>query len=480
MRASLSRITAAMTGQRAAAQGGHGLPGWFIAVEGGEGAGKSTQLEALAGWLRKRGFDVEVTREPGATALGEQIREIVLHAREYEVGARAEALLFAADRADHVEKVVRPALQRGAIVLTDRHVDSSIAYQSGGRGLAADDVAALSEFATEGLRPNLVILLDIDPSAAWERMQVRADGPDKVEAEPAEFHTRVRQAFKARAAADPERYLVVDAAEPAGVVTAIIQDRLEELLPPSMREAAEAREREEALRAAQAAEREEQEARAAAARAAAERQAELKRVAAEQAREEAEQAREQARQAQARRAAEQRAEFERRKAEEARVAELERRAAEVREAERRQQEQSDAEHRRQAELAVRQIEAKAKGLAREQAARDLDSRAESEARTARMVEAARQERSLPMTLPAASGEKESVKEPVKEAARESARDSVKDTAVLPLNFGSTQLVAAAPAGRRFPERGDDDWDDDDDDDVPRSRWRLGGIGKRKP
>src|SRR5438445_7038219 len=123
MRSRLSRISAATAGRRAYASlaGGRALPGWFIAIEGGDGVGKSTQIDALAGWLRKRGFDVVTTREPGATVLGAQLRELLLHAKDREpASARAEALLFAADRADHMEKVVRPALERGAIVLTDR------------------------------------------------------------------------------------------------------------------------------------------------------------------------------------------------------------------------------------------------------------------------------------------------------------------------------------------------------------------------
>src|SRR5581483_380705 len=247
MRARLSRITAAATGRRPseAQSSAHSLPGWFIAVEGGDGVGKTTQIDSLARWLRRRGFDVVTTREPGATVLGAKLREILLHTKDREsVGARAEALLFA----------------------TDRHVDSSIAYQSGGRGLSADEIVALSAFATEGLRPNLVVLLDIDPAVAWERAQARSEGPDRLEAEPAEFHRKVREVFRARAAAEPSRYLVVDATEPAGVITAIVQDRLENLLPLSAKEAAEARAREKALREAKQAEQREQQERLAAER----------------------------------------------------------------------------------------------------------------------------------------------------------------------------------------------------------------------
>jgi dTMP kinase len=467
MRASLSRITAVGAGRRASApQPAHGLSGWFIAVEGGDGAGKSTQVEALAGWLRGRGFDVVTTREPGATELGAKLRELLLHAEDREpVGARAEALLFAADRADHVEKVVRPALRRGAIVLTDRHVDSSVAYQSGGRGLPAQDVVALSAFATDGLRPDLVILLDLDPAAAWERTQTRGDGPDRLEAEPAEFHKKVRQVFRDRAAAEPSRYLVVDAAEPPGVITAIIEDRLEEVLPLSVREAAEARERERALKEAQEAERRDREFKLAAERAAAEKEAERQRAELEKAREQEEKRREQARQEHARRAAEERARFEEQKAEQRRREEADRKAAELRDAELREQAAADAEHRREAEMKVRQAEARAKALAREQAARALGGRAESEVRIARLVEAARQEQA-PAAAPA-------------EPAQDGEGGKTDETAVLPIDLSPTQVLPGKPL-RHQPQRDDDDeYDDDDDDDAPRSRWRL-GMGKRKP
>lgn len=478
MRAKLSRISAVTAGRRfsASLSVAHRSPGWFIAVEGGDGAGKSTQIDALAGWLRKRGYDVVTTREPGATVLGAQLREILLHTKSREpVSARAEALLFAADRADHIEKVVRPALERGAIVLTDRHVDSSIAYQSGGRGLAAADVAALSEFATEGLRPDLVILLDIDPAVAWERAQTRSDAPDRLESEPAEFHARVRDVFRSRAAAEPSRYLVVDAAEPAGVITAIIEDHLEKLLPRSAREVAEAEAREKALREAREAERREQEARLAAERAEAEKEAARQRAEqAERLKEEAER-RDAERQAQARREAEERARLERQKAEEQRRAEADERAAKLREEEDRRQVQADAEQRRQAELAVRQTEARAKGLAREQAARDLRDRAESEARTASLVEAARRQRNA-STDNASSDDPSSpdTDTPTADSARDSDSDGTETTAVLPATLSHHDHH-----DHHYDDDDDDDYGDEDDDDVPRPRWRLSNLGKRK-
>jgi dTMP kinase len=457
MRAKLSRITAAATGGRRASARQtpqHPLPGWFIAVEGGDGAGKTTQIDALARWLRKRGFDVVTTREPGATILGAKLREILLHTKDREpVSARAEALLFAADRADHMEKVVRPALARGAIVVTDRHVDSSIAYQSGGRGLPADEVAALSAFATEGLRPDLVVLLDLDPVVAWERAQTRGDAPDRLEAEPAQFHQAVREVFRSRAAAEPDRYLVVDAAEPAGVISAIVQDRLETLLPLSQREEAEARARKKALREAEQAERREQEARLAAERAQAERAEQQRRAQQEAARREEERRREEARQEQARRAAEERARYEQQKAEQRRREEEQRRAAELRDAQRREQEQADAEHRRQMELTVRQIEARAKSAARTQAGRGAQST------TIAATEAGTE--SAQPTAPSSSG--------------------IDETAILPVDLKPTQVLHLVPQGLGVGQgiSAAVDEADDDDDDAPRSRWRL-SLGKRKP
>jgi dTMP kinase len=482
MRARLSRIKAAATGWRPpeTQPGARALPGWFIAIEGGDGTGKTTQIDALARWLRKRGFDVVTTREPGATVLGAKLREILLHTKDREpVGARAEALLFAADRADHVEKVVRPALERGAIVLTDRHVDSSIAYQSGGRQLPADEIAALSAFATEGLRPDLVVLLDLDPAVAWERAQARGDAPDRVEAEPTEFHRRVREVFRSRAAAEPARYLVVDATEPAGVITAIVQDRLENLLPLSAREIAEAKAREKALREAKLAEQREQEARLAAERAAAEETRQRRLAAEAAARQEEEKRREEARAEQARKAAEERARQERQREEERRREEAERRAAELRDAQRREQEAADAEHRRQIELTVRQVEAKAKGLARQQAERELRSRA---------LSAQTQQKSEPKPETAAerAGGDPAEANAEETAAHETSTQettTVEKTAVLHLDLEPTQVLHTATGGhghRVDPGRVSKDLDEDfdDDDDAPRSRWRL-SLGKRK-
>jgi dTMP kinase len=308
------------------------------------------------------------TREPGATPLGSVLRNLVLHAEEHRLGARAEALLFAADRADHMETVVRPALERGAIVLTDRHVDSSVAYQSGGRGLAADEVAALSAFATEGVRPDLVVLLDLDPAVARARREERTGQADKLEAEAADFHERVRATFLARAKAEPARYLILDAQQAPRILTGAIQDRLDQVLPSSALEAAKAAERAAQIEAAMAKEREFRATRAAAEQA--------EREAAEQAgrqRQErelaewqvAEQERLRVRAEQAAKAeTEAKEQAERAKAEAARQAEEDRLRAEQRAHEQRMQSQEDALRRREQELRVRQAEARAKERAR--------------------------------------------------------------------------------------------------------------------
>lgn len=196
--------------------------GTFVALEGGEGAGKSTQLRLLETWLLAQGHEVVVTREPGATVAGGRIRELLLDPTS-RLSPRAEALLYAADRAHHVAEVVRPALDRGAVVLTDRYVDSSLAYQGAGRALSVDEVAKISQWATQGLKPDLVVLLDVDPVVGLSR----AGGtPDRIEAEALDFHERVRQGFLDLAGADPDRYLVVPADQPPDQVLARVQERL--------------------------------------------------------------------------------------------------------------------------------------------------------------------------------------------------------------------------------------------------------------
>lgn len=203
--------------------------GLFITLEGGDGSGKTTQAELLREWLDGLGREVVRTREPGGTEVGVEVREIVLHHRG-DISPRAEALLYAADRAHHVATLVRPALERGAVVLQDRYIDSSVAYQGAGRVLDSREVRALSEWATEDLAPDLTVLLDLDPETARGRLDASRTRYDRLEAEAAEFHRRVREAYLAIAAAEPERVVVVDAAQPAEQIAAELRARIEPLL----------------------------------------------------------------------------------------------------------------------------------------------------------------------------------------------------------------------------------------------------------
>ncbi|GAA2965669.1 dTMP kinase [Microbacterium schleiferi] len=204
-------------------------PGLFITLEGGDGSGKTTQASLLHGWLESAGRTVVRTREPGGTEVGVLIRDIVLHHRG-EVSPRAEALLYAADRAHHIATVVRPALERGEVVIQDRYLDSSVAYQGAGRVLGRDEIRDLSLWATEGLLPHLTVLLDLDPSTARARLDA-ADKPfDRLEAERDEFHTRVRAEYLVLAAAEPERFLVLDASLPADEIAEAVRARVTALL----------------------------------------------------------------------------------------------------------------------------------------------------------------------------------------------------------------------------------------------------------
>ena len=203
--------------------------GVWITLEGGDGSGKTTQAERLEAWLADAGRTVLRTREPGGSEVGTLIRDIVLHHRG-DIAPRAEALLYAADRAHHVATVVRPALARGEVVLQDRYLDSSVAYQGAGRVLDADEVRDLSLWGAEGALPDLTVLLDLDPAAARKRLDA-ADKPfDRLEAEKAEFHARVRKAFLALAAAEPGRFLVVDAAGTPDAIAERIRERLAPLV----------------------------------------------------------------------------------------------------------------------------------------------------------------------------------------------------------------------------------------------------------
>jgi dTMP kinase len=223
----MADLLAGLRGERAGPARGTGL---FVAFEGGDGAGKSTQVAMLAHALTERGIPVTTTREPGATAAGAALRQLLLDPQATLV-PRAEALLYAADRADHVERVLRPAQARGDVVVTDRYADSSIAYQGGGRDLDFEEVARLSRWATQGLRPDVTVLLDVDPEVGRSRRDSSSAAPDRVEGEPADFHQRVRRRFLALAEADPRRYLVVPADLDPREVHGRVLDRLEPLLP---------------------------------------------------------------------------------------------------------------------------------------------------------------------------------------------------------------------------------------------------------
>lgn len=204
-------------------------PGLFITLEGGDGSGKTTQASLLRDWLESEERIVVRTREPGGTEVGVLIRDIVLHHRG-EVSPRAEALLYAADRAHHIATVVRPALERGEVVIQDRYLDSSVAYQGAGRVLGRGEIRDLSLWATEGLLPDLTVLLDLDPATARARLDASDKPFDRLEAERDEFHARVRAEYLVLAAAEPERFLVLDASLPADEIAEAVRARVTALL----------------------------------------------------------------------------------------------------------------------------------------------------------------------------------------------------------------------------------------------------------
>jgi dTMP kinase len=206
------------------------IRGHFISLEGGEGVGKSTQLRALASALRDRGIDVLVTREPGGSDGAESIRNLLLGGTEERWGPHAEALLFAAARADHVDKTIRPALEAGKWVLSDRFVDSSLAYQGGAGGLGIETVRAINSFAIEGLFPSrtLVLTLDEGPDRARAR---DTGGSDRIGGRSGDYHRKVDAAFHIIAGEEPERVKLVDAAGTAEEVTKRLLDAIRDLLP---------------------------------------------------------------------------------------------------------------------------------------------------------------------------------------------------------------------------------------------------------
>jgi len=203
--------------------------GRFITLEGGDGSGKSTQSARLAEWLEAQGRQVVHAREPGGTELGLEIRHLVMH-RRGDVAPRAEALLYAADRAHNIATVVRPALEAGAVVIQDRYLDSSVAYQGAGRELDPEEVRRISLWATEGLLPDLTILLDLDPAVGRTRMDAAPRVYDRLEEVGGGFPARVRAAYLRIAAAEPDRFLVLDATLPVEELVARIRERVSALL----------------------------------------------------------------------------------------------------------------------------------------------------------------------------------------------------------------------------------------------------------
>lgn len=211
--------------------GAYAERGVFVCLEGGEGSGKSTQSRLLREALTAEGYTVVLTFEPGDTPVGRQLRRIVLDPATGVLSDRCEALLYAADKAEHVDTLVRPALERGEVVITDRYVDSTLAYQGAGRALDVAEVEQVARWATGDLRPHLTVVLDLEPAAGLGRFESR----DRIEGESLEFHQRVREAFVAMAKDDPDHYLVLDARGPVQEIHDQIRARLAPLLQQASR-----------------------------------------------------------------------------------------------------------------------------------------------------------------------------------------------------------------------------------------------------
>lgn len=213
------------------------MPGLFLTFEGGEGSGKTTQLTALLAFLRAAGHDAIATRDPGGTPIGKQIRRILLDRQNARLTGIAELFLYEASRAQLVQEVIRPALAQGRIVLCDRFTDSTVAYQGHARGLDLDLIARLNAVASDGLRPDLTFLLDLDPEVglarATQRPMAPDTRPDRIEEELLSFHQRVRSGYRAIAAAEPERVIVLGATGSVGEIESQIRRRVEVLLRSS-------------------------------------------------------------------------------------------------------------------------------------------------------------------------------------------------------------------------------------------------------
>jgi dTMP kinase len=205
------------------------MSGIFITLEGGDGSGKTTQITELAKWLEGQGKSVCVTREPGGTDLGLELRDIILHSTGF-ISPRAEALLYAADRAHHIHTIVRPALERGEIVVQDRYLDSSVAYQGAGRVLDSIEVEGLSLWATENLLPDVTFLLDVPASVAKDRHGQSERKFDRLEAEALDFHERVRESYLARAKEHPDRIMVLDGTAPIEHIHQLIAQKVSDLV----------------------------------------------------------------------------------------------------------------------------------------------------------------------------------------------------------------------------------------------------------
>jgi dTMP kinase len=205
--------------------------GVFVCFEGGEGGGKSTQSRLLRDRLEAEGYAVVLTFEPGDTPVGKEMRRIVLSPETGELAHKTEFLLYLADKSEHVETLVRPALARGEVVVTDRYVDSTLAYQGAGRALEVAELEQVARWATGDLRPHLTVVLDVEPSAGLARFE----GRDRIEGESLAFHQRVRLAFLDLAAQDPDHYLVVDARASIEEIAAAIAARVEPLLDRAVR-----------------------------------------------------------------------------------------------------------------------------------------------------------------------------------------------------------------------------------------------------